>query len=134
MNFFSANYTNSSINLGLLLLRAGMCIMMIPHGYDKLVHFTEYKAQFLNFLGLGPAVSLGLCLFAEFFCSLFVLLGLFARAATVPLIISTAVATFVAHDGKIFGEGEHSAMFMVAFLVLLITGPGRYSVDGMLRK
>jgi putative oxidoreductase len=134
MSFFSANYTSSSINIGLLLLRAGMCIMMIPHGYDKLVNFGQYKGQFINFLGLGPEVSLALCVFAEFFCSLFVLFGLFTRAATIPLIISTSVATFIAHGGKIFGEGEHSAMYLVVFLTLLVTGPGKYSVDGMLRK
>lgn len=107
---------------------------MLPHGYDKLIHFADYQAKFMNFLGLGPTLSLALVVFAEFFCALFLLIGLFSRFVTIPLIINTAVATFVAHKGEIFGEGEHAALFLFGYIALLVAGPGKASVDGMMGK
>jgi putative oxidoreductase len=107
---------------------------MLPHGYDKLVHFADMEKQMLNFLGMGPTLSLALLIFAEFFCSLFVLLGLFTRLATIPLIIAMTVAVIKGHKGLIFGEGEHAALYVVGFLVLLLLGPGKISADGMMGK
>lgn len=134
MNLLSANFTNGAINAGLLVLRVGMGVLMIPHGYDKIVKFNEYKTQFMNFLGLGQQVSLGLDIFAEFFCALLVVFGLFTRLATIPLIIAMIVAVTMAHGGRIFADGEHAALYGIGFLALLIMGPGRYSADAMFRR
>ena len=130
----STKYSASAVNIAMLILRVGFAGLMIPHGYDKLVHFEAYSEKFVNFLGIGSSVSLALDIFAEFFCSLFVLIGLFTRLATIPLIIAMVVATTIAHKGQIFGEGEHSAMYAVGFLVLLLVGPGKISVDGVMGK
>jgi Predicted membrane protein len=92
------------------------------------------KDKFLSFLGLGSDVSLGLSLFAEFFCGLFVLFGLFTRLATIPIIINMGVATALAHNFDVFDTAEKPMLFLIGFLTLLITGPGRYSIDGMFRK
>jgi putative oxidoreductase len=134
MNLLSANFTNGAINAGLLILRVGLGVLMIPHGYDKIVKFNEYKTQFMNFLGLGQPISLGLDIFAEFFCALLVVFGLFTRLATIPLIIAMIVAVTMAHGGRIFADGEHAALYAIGFLTLLITGPGRYSADAMFRR
>lgn len=126
----STKYSAAAFNAGMLLLRAGMTLLLIPHGYDKLVKFAEYKTQFINFLGIGQPASLGLAVFSEFFCAIFVLMGLFTRLATIPIIISMSVALFQAHHGDILKDGEHAAMYIVAFLVILILGPGKASIDG----
>ena len=118
----------------MLLLRVGFAGMMLPHGFDKLVNFQDVEKQMLNFMGIGTTLSLALLIFAEFFCSLFVLLGLFTRLATIPLIIAMSVAVMKAHKGQVFGEGEHAAMYVVGFLVLLLVGPGKISADGMMGK
>src|SRR5215210_8138012 len=114
------------------ILRAGLTGLMLPHGYDKLVHFATYKKDFLNFLGMGPTFSLALVIFSEFFCSLFLLVGLFSRLFVIPLIIGVCVALFKAHHGDVFGDGEHAALFIIGFLVILLLGPGKISVDGMM--
>lgn len=132
--FFSTNYSASAFNLAMLLLRVGFCGLMIPHGYDKLVHFATYKKDFMNFLGIGSTLSLALVVFSEFFCSLFLLVGLFSRLVVIPLIIGVAVALFKAHNGEIFGDGEHATLFMIGFLVILLVGPGKISADGMMGK
>jgi putative oxidoreductase len=131
---FSVGYSSWAFNLALVILRVGCGILMINHGYDKLVHFQQYSATFMNFLGLGGSVSLALVVFAEFLCSIFLILGLFTRLATIPLIIDMAVAVAEGHDMKIFSDGEHAAIFFLVFVAILLVGPGKVSVDGMINK
>jgi putative oxidoreductase len=135
MKLLSANYTSGAINAGLLVLRVGMGVLMIvAHGYDKIANFDKYTTQFPDFLGLGSKVSLGLDIFAEFFCALLVIVGLFTRLACIPLVFAMLVAVFKAHNGQIFGEGEKAMLFAIGFFTLLITGPGRYSADSMFKR
>ncbi|MGB8191981.1 MAG: DoxX family protein [Chitinophagaceae bacterium] len=130
----STNYSAGAFNVAMLLMRIGFAGLMLPHGYDKLVKFATMKKDFIDFLGLGPTVSLAMLVFAEFFCSALLILGLFSRLACIPLIIAMAVALFKAHHGLIFSEGEHATLFLVAFSVILLLGPGKVSVDGMMGK
>ncbi|MEJ7739089.1 MAG: DoxX family protein [Chitinophagaceae bacterium] len=130
---FSINYTNWAFTLAMLLLRVSMGLLMIPHGYDKLVHFSKYSRDFMNFLGLGSTVSLALVVFAEFFCAIFLIIGLFSRIVLIPLIIDVCVVLFIAHKADFFGDGEHAALFLAGYLTLLLCGPGKASVDGMTR-
>ncbi|HRO48408.1 DoxX family protein [Agriterribacter sp.] len=130
----STGYTDWAFNIAMLVLRAGLGLMMLPHGYDKLVHFAAKKNTFMNFLGMGSTVSLSLSLFAEFFCAIFVIIGLFTRFTVIPLIIGMSVALFKAHDAAIFGAGEKAALYLTGFLVILLVGPGKASADGMMGK
>ncbi len=66
----STHYNAFSFNAAMLVLRLAMGVLMMSHGYDKLVHFNEKKAVFYNFLSLGSSTSLMLCIFAEFFLRL----------------------------------------------------------------
>lgn len=131
---FSTKYSAGAFNVAMLILRVGMAGLMLPHGYDKLIKFAEYKAKFINFLGLGPTASLALLIFAEFFCSFLLIIGLFSRFACIPLIIAMAVALWKGHNGEVFGEGEHATMYIIAFATILIVGPGKISVDGAIGK
>ncbi len=130
----STKYSAGAFNLAMLVLRLGVGVLVASHGYNKLVHFTETKYHFMNFLGLGSTVSLALVVFAEFFCSIFLILGLFTRLAVIPIIIVLVVALFKVHIGDIFGEGEKATMYLVASLAILLCGPGKVSVDGMIGK
>lgn len=130
----STSYTTGAFNAGMLILRLGIGGLMMKHGYDKLIHFSQYKGQFINFLGMGQGLSLSLVIFAEFFCALFIVIGLFTRLATIPLIITMCVALFKAHNSDILGEGEMATLFLAGYLTLLFTGPGKISVDGMMGK
>jgi putative oxidoreductase len=131
---FSANYSAGAFNTAMLVLRLGFGILMINHGYSKLIHFGEMRNQFMSFMGMGSSMSLALVVFAEFFCSLFLILGLFTRFATIPLIITMCVALFKAHNGDFFGDGQVAALFLTGYVALLLVGPGKISVDSMIGK
>ncbi len=130
----STGYTDWAFNIAMLVLRVGLGLMMLPHGYDKLVHFAQKKNTFINFLGMGSTFSLSLSLFAEFFCAMFVIIGLFTRFTVFPLIVGMAVALFRAHNGDIFGVGEKAALYLTGFIAIFLLGPGKASVDGMMGK
>lgn len=130
----STNYTDWAFNTALFILRVGLGLMMLPHGYDKLVHFASKKNNFMDFLGLGSTVSLSMTIFAEFFCSIFVLIGLFTRITVLPLIIAMSVAFFKSHNAELFGAGEKAGLYLAGFLTILLVGPGRASADGLMGK
>lgn len=130
----STSYTDWAFNIALFILRITVGLMMIPHGYDKLVHFAEKKNNFMNFLGLGSTTSLALVIFAEFFCSIFVMIGLFTRFTVIPLVVAMAVALFKTHGNAIFSQGEKAGLYLAIFLGILLVGPGKASVDGVMGK
>jgi putative oxidoreductase len=129
----SINYSNAAFNFAMLLLRVGAGVMIMSHGYAKLVHFAEFRSKFMNFMGIGTTASLSLVIFAEFFCSIFLIIGLFSRLATIPLIIAMGVALIKSHHGDVFGDGEKPALYLICFTALLLCGPGKASMDGMMK-
>jgi putative oxidoreductase len=128
----SIKYSTGAFNTAILILRVALGALMMSHGYNKLMHFAEMKSKFMNFMGIGVTLSLALVIFAEFFCSLFLMLGLFTRLACIPLIITMCVALFKAHNMDVFGDGQVAALYLAGYLVLLLLGPGKASVDGMI--
>ena len=130
----STKYSTGAFNLGMLVLRLGIGILLAAHGFDKLQHFSTIKPHFMDFMGLGQTVSLSLNIFAEFFCSIFLILGLFTRLACIPILIVMSVILLKVTHGDIFGQGELPSLYFAATLALLFCGPGGLSVDRMIKK
>ena len=128
------SYKTASFDFSMLILRLGFGILMIPHGYAKYSSFDERQNEFMDFLGMGPLTSLILAIFAEIVCSTLLVLGLFTRAATVPLIITAIVITFMAHGGDIFGKAYGGFSYLLVYIVLLLLGPGKYSLDAAISR
>ncbi|MDF2383911.1 DoxX family protein [Nostoc ellipsosporum NOK] len=133
---FSTRYSDNAFNFGILLIRlfAGTA-MALNHGYDKLIHYQSKLAQggVGDPFGIGTSASLSLAIFAEFFCAIFVAVGLLTRLVTIPLIVAMSVAFFMAHHARM-GEGELAGIYLVIFVALLFVGPGKISVDRLLGK
>lgn len=127
-------YSAAAFNTAMFILRVGAGILLANHGYDKLVHFQERAPKFMNFLGLGSTTSLALAVFAEFFCAILVVLGLFTRIAVIPILITMLVIITKAHPYEFFGKGELPTLFFLVFLTIFIVGPGKASIDGAINK
>ncbi len=130
----SVSYQDWAFNLAMLCLRLGSGILIIPYGYAKLIHFADKKDSFMNFMGIGSPLSMALVIFAEFFCGMFIILGLFTRLAAIPLVIAMCVVVFKATNGDIFGKGKEATLFLACFLAILLCGPGKVSADGLINK
>lgn len=131
---FSTKYTDTSVSLALFVLRVSLGAMMLPHGYQKLMSFAANSAKFPDPFHIGGPASMALTIFAEFFCAVFIIMGLLTRLSAVPLIIAMAVALFFAHHGQVFGDGEHAALYLAGFIAILLAGPGKYSMDKLIGK
>lgn len=123
--------TTSSINasLGLLILRLGIGGLMLTHGYPKLMRLLEGDLKFGDPLGIGSELSLILMVFAEFVCSVLIMLGIYTRLATIPLILGMMTAAFIHHSADPLDVKERAFLYLVVFISLLFTGSGKYSVD-----
>ena len=123
------------VSMALLLLRVVAAAFLLTHGIPKLGRlFSGEEIRFMDFMGLGPVVSLSLAVLAEFLCSILVIFGAFTRLALIPMIITMGTAAFVAHADDPFGTKEKPLLFMLVFIFLLITGPGKYAVDKAIGK
>ena len=116
--------------LGLLWLRltaGGM--MLVAHGWPKLMAIHELVERFPDPLGIGSATSAILAVGAEAGCSLLLICGLWTRWAAVPLIVTMLVAAFLVHGDDPWAKKEFALVYMVPFVTLALMGPGEWSVD-----
>ena len=96
--------------------------------------FASKSSGFSDPFHIGGPASMSLTIFAEFFCAIFIVLGLMTRLACVPLITAMSVALFYAHHGEVFGDGEHAALYLLGYAALFFTGPGKISMDRLIGK
>ena len=129
-----ANTYGTAADTGLLILRLGAGLLMATHGWSKLMGFAEKSGDFYNFMGLGDEVSLALTVFAEFFCSMFLVLGIGTRLFLVPLIVVAMVIVFGVHGADPLSDKEHGILYLVPYITLMLTGPGKYSIDYLIQS
>ncbi len=137
-------------SIGLLILRVGTGVYMATHGWPKVQQVLKRDWEnFPDLIGIGKAPSLVLAAGAEFVCALLVAIGLLTRFAAVPVVITMAVAAFMVHGAdpwttteafdlfvkkqKEFPSSKEPALqYLIVFLALVFTGPGRFSLDALI--
>lgn len=121
---------------GLLIIRIGLGIMFIYHGYPLLVDGVktwETLGTATNYVGIHflPAFWGFMCVAVETFGGLLLIMGLAFRPVCLLMLINLVVAV-IYHLGK--GDGlliaSHAIEDAVMFAGLLFVGPGKYSLDG----
>ena len=131
---FSEPISSSTKSMLILFARIIFGFLFLSHGISKLHLYSEMPETFPNPIGLGSALSLWLVLFAEILCSLGFILGALFRLSLIPMIFTMCIALFVIHSGDPLATKELSLMYLTIFVLLYITGPGRYSIDGILKR
>lgn len=114
----------------LLLLRLTLgCMMIYGHAWPKIDNYELLQYTFADPLDVGSKLSLQLALFAEAVCSLFLIFGLWTRLALLPLLFTMGMVVFKVNAAAGFGKIELALLYMLGYVVLLLLGPGKYSVD-----
>lgn len=120
---------------GLLLMRLGLGVMFLYHGWPKLAGGPDKwhgVGQAMAGLGVHFAPTLWglLAALAEFGGGVCLLLGLFFRPACLLLATTMAVAVHW-HFGRgdSLGTASHALELGIVFLSLALIGPGRFSID-----
>lgn len=75
-----------------------------------------------------------LALVGEILCPLLLVVGAYTRFAALGAAITMGVAFFIVHGAKLSGpgSGEMAFLYFVAYIALLFTGGGRFSLDAKL--
>lgn len=133
MKLFSTSISQKFAGVWLLVLRIGVSAFMLTHGYPKFLKLLSGDTAFGDPLGMGPTLSLVLTVFAEFFCSIFLMLGLAARLSTIPLIVTMATAAFVVHADDPLDKQEFPILYLLIYATILVFGPGRFAIDAKLK-
>ena len=118
----------ASIDFGLLLMRIGFSVGMMTHGYGKFLKVIQGNFEFGDPIGIGPTFSLILAAIGEFIAPILIILGWKTRLATIFPTLTMLVAFAIAHDGDPFSRKEKAFVYLIAFLTLYFTGPGKYSL------
>lgn len=125
-------------DLGLLIARVMMSLVFLLSGVDKALHWSAGVAE-INTGGLPHAPwMLAATLMTQLLGGLSVAFGVRVRFGALALAGFTVVATVLFHDfWNATGEAwqhqfttfmEHVAI-VGGFLVIVVTGPGAFSVD-----
>tara|TARA_X000001036_G_scaffold71914_1_gene63288 strand:- start:594 stop:965 length:372 start_codon:yes stop_codon:yes gene_type:complete len=117
-------------NIALLLLRivfAGS--MLYGHGLSKFYRLIEGNLSFANPIGIGEAPTLVLAVFSEFLAPLFILVGYKTKIFSFFPAATMFVAAFIVHLSDPFARKEKAILFLIGFVVIMMMGPGKYSID-----
>ena len=135
------NLTDAS----LLVLRLAMGIVMFPHGAQKVLGwyggygFAGTMHAFTTMMHIPPFFAV-LGILAEFLGSIFLIAGVLTRLSALAISVNMLVALTLAWPNGFFmnwfgnqkGEGIEYFIYALAVgIILIIAGPGRYSVDAL---
>lgn len=127
---FNSGSNSTQLSIALLIIRLAIGSFMLTHGVGKLMMLlADGPVQFADPIGIGMTASLVMAVFAEFACSILIILGFGTRLATLPLLFTMFVAVTVVHAADPFAVKELAALYGVVYLILSITGAGKYSLD-----
>lgn len=126
----------------LLLVRLYWGWQLIQSGWGKL-HHLQNVAEFFGSLGLPLHAQTALFISCvEFFGGILLAIGLFSRMTALVLTINMLMAYIMADREALFSvisdpDKFYAAApytFLIASLIVLLFGPGRFCVDALLRR
>ena len=126
---------NNQVDLGKLVLRVTLGVLVLLHGVAKLRGGVDPIAGMLAGAGLPSFLAYGAYL-GEVLGPLMLIAGFHARIGAVLVIINMAFAVVLAHMGQLGtlnDQGgwalELQGMFLGTAVAIALLGPGRYSVN-----
>ncbi len=131
----AASYSTSA-DLGKLVLRSALAILILFHGVAKLTGGIGFISGLVTKYGLPPEAAY-LVFVGEIIAPLMVLFGIWTRIGAAIIAINMAVAILLVHVGELLDIGktggwalELQGMFLATAIAIMLLGAGRYSLGG----
>lgn len=118
----------------LFIARVMFGVLFLGHGVAKWMTFYGETENFPDPIGIGSTLSFWLVMFAEVACSFGVILGALFRLSLIPMIFTMCIALFVIHCEDPISIKEPALMYLTIFILMFMSGPGKFSIDNMLRR
>ncbi len=118
-----------------LILRLSVGAMMLFHGLDKIINGIAGIKHLTVSAGLPEFLAYGVYI-GEVVVPILILLGAYARIASLVLALNMCFAIFLAYGSSLFKLGEHGApsfelpfLYLVMSLMIFVFGGGRYALN-----
>ena len=134
------NKLEQSLNqdIGKLLLRVSVAVLMLFHGISKALHGIDGIKFLVDRAGLPEFVAYGVY-FGEIVVPLLLIFGLFTRISAVVFVVNMIFAILLAHSADLFTLGKTGGLvielplfYLLGALVIFFIGAGKYSLDNKL--
>jgi putative oxidoreductase len=129
-------YRVLSDNVGKLILRLMLGVLMLFHGYKKYQSGIDGIKKLVVTNGLPEFLAYGVYI-GEILVPILIIIGLYTRISSLIYALTMAVAIFLAHSSHLFSLNaktggliiETPLLFMLGAIALMFLGAGRYSID-----
>ena len=125
---------NKNINLGLLILRIAVGVLMLLHGIAKIGH-TSFIAGMLTEKGLPSFLSYGVYI-TEIVAPILIIIGFRTRLSAAVYVLGALFALFLVHSAQLFllnqnggWELELLGLYIAGGLTLFFTGGGKIALS-----
>ena len=120
-----------STDAGKLVLRLTLGLMMLFHGWDKVVRGVDGIAGLLQNSGF-PGFLAYLVFVGEILAPLFLIAGAYTKVAALLIVANMVVAILLVHSGDVFALSrtggwaiEIQAFYLMTAVVVFLLGPGK---------
>lgn len=124
-----------SADIAKLLLRVSVGIMMLFHGAEKIINGISGIKHLTVSAGLPEFFAYGVYI-GEIVVPIFIILGLYARIASLFLSFNMIMAIFLAYGSSLFTLAKHGApamelpfFYLVISIAIFLLGSGKYAVN-----
>ena len=135
--------SNRSSDGVLLIARFMLVLLFLIFGWQKLTGFSGTEAYMASVGAPLPWLSTVIAIVVEFFIGIALLLGIAVRPLALLMVVYTLATALIGHRYWVLtGMDRFEAMInfyknisiMGGFLLLYVTGAGKYSVDALLHR
>jgi putative oxidoreductase len=124
-----------AFNWAILLFRIIVSLeLIVVHGFKKIGVGVDEAEHIPNPLHLPEMINNVFAISANIFFPFFIIIGFCTRAATLPTLAVTLTGYFVLHWNDAALVRDTPFMYSIVFLLILIIGPGKYSIDNYIYK
>jgi len=118
-----------------LIIRLTLGIMILFHGVEKIVNGISGIKYLITNAGLAEFLAYGVYI-GEIVMPILIILGLYARIASLVLAFNMLVAIFLAYSNSFFELGKHGApsfelpfLYFILSVLVYFSGSGKYGVN-----
>ncbi|MPQ49283.1 DoxX family membrane protein [Marinifilum sp. N1E240] len=129
---------NKNTDLGLLILRLAIGVLMLLHGIAKLSGVSGIEGMLAN-AGFPTFLAYGVYI-TEIAAPILILIGYRTRLASAAYIFGVLFAIFLAHSGDVFSLNQHGGwgiellgLYLFGSIALFFTGGGKLALSNLNR-
>ena len=124
--------------LGPLVIRLVFGYFWLETGIGKVQNLDGFTQRFIGWGIPHPAFNAALSAWTELVGGLLLMLGLFTRLVSIPMIINMFVALALVVSSRLMGVDDYveadEVLYITIFFWFLMAGPGKLSLDPLIAR